>query len=275
MLDAFTSAMCVEPWGRLGFARALIEATTENELKKEVTMVVPIVDGKGHTMEKMNVEYEWQPPRCSDCLVFGHAIDQCPKRVKEPVIVDNPAQSDGFTMNPKNAKAGTSKQTSRARNIVNPNPFDILQTDYQNVNEKGEQSRGNEEDVAAMDKKNNSDSESDVEEMTSVTDVLKGASTPSDDVIHRADKKVICYTFVYASNDPRERRLLWADLGLYKQVVCDLPWALLGDFNVALNMEDICSGSSSMSSAMYDITLGTLKLSISIARAYILLGIKS
>ncbi|GJW40603.1 putative ribonuclease H-like domain-containing protein, partial [Tanacetum coccineum] len=319
MLDAFTSAMCVEPWGRLGFVRALIEVTAENELKKEVTMVVPIVDGKGHTMEKMNVEYEWQPPRCSDCLVFGHAIDQCPKRVKEPVIVDNPAQSDGFTMNPKNAKAGTSKQTSRARNIVNPNPFDILQTDYQNVNEKGEQSRGNEEDVAAMDKKNNSDSESDVEEMTSVTDVLKGASTPSDDVfrywewisnvnlcnkgcriilgwnkdvvdvmivaqtnqamhakvIHRADKKVICYTFVYASNDPRERRLLWADLGLYKQVVCDLPWALLGDFNVALNMEDICSGSSSMSSAMYDITLGTLKLSISIARAYILLGIKS
>ncbi|GKG10774.1 reverse transcriptase domain-containing protein [Tanacetum coccineum] len=40
MLEAFTNAMCAEPWGRLGFARALIEVTTEKDLKQAVTMAI-------------------------------------------------------------------------------------------------------------------------------------------------------------------------------------------------------------------------------------------
>ncbi|GJV37090.1 hypothetical protein Tco_1409567 [Tanacetum coccineum] len=51
MLDAFTSAMCFEPWGRLGFARALIEVTAEKELKHKVsTGWFDVVDGEGHVM---------------------------------------------------------------------------------------------------------------------------------------------------------------------------------------------------------------------------------
>nr|GEV58111.1 hypothetical protein [Tanacetum cinerariifolium] len=42
--DAFTSSMCVDSWGRIGFVRALIEVSADKELKHEVTMVVPIVD---------------------------------------------------------------------------------------------------------------------------------------------------------------------------------------------------------------------------------------
>ncbi|GKG37546.1 hypothetical protein Tco_0447719, partial [Tanacetum coccineum] len=45
MPDAFTSSMCSYPWGRMGFVRAMIEVSAENELKKEVTMAVPNVDG--------------------------------------------------------------------------------------------------------------------------------------------------------------------------------------------------------------------------------------
>ncbi|GKD70592.1 putative RNA-directed DNA polymerase, eukaryota, reverse transcriptase zinc-binding domain protein [Tanacetum coccineum] len=37
-------------------------------------------------------------------------------------------------------------------------------------------------------------------------------------VIHQADQKIICCTFIYAGNDPRERRVLWADLKLHKRV---------------------------------------------------------
>ncbi|GJR88942.1 putative RNA-directed DNA polymerase, eukaryota, reverse transcriptase zinc-binding domain protein [Tanacetum coccineum] len=58
-------------------------------------------------------------------------------------------------------------------------------------------------------------------------DFHKGASTPSTDVAH-------------------------AELGLHKIVVCGATWTLLGDFNVALNMEDQHSGSSSMDSPMCD-----------------------
>ncbi|GJX76051.1 hypothetical protein Tco_0322862 [Tanacetum coccineum] len=45
MLDAFTCATCTKPWGRIRFARALIEVSTDKELKKEVIMVVLILDG--------------------------------------------------------------------------------------------------------------------------------------------------------------------------------------------------------------------------------------
>nr|GFB10490.1 hypothetical protein [Tanacetum cinerariifolium] len=90
---------------RLGFARALIEIMAEMELKHEVIMAVPIVDGEGHTMVRMSVEYEWKPPRCSNCLVFGHATEQCPKRVKVVLHTSVPHSNeksttidgDGFT----------------------------------------------------------------------------------------------------------------------------------------------------------------------------------
>ncbi|GKD04460.1 hypothetical protein Tco_1179434, partial [Tanacetum coccineum] len=59
-------------------------------------------------------------------------------------------------------------------------------------------------------------------------------------VIHQADQKIICCMFIYAGNDPRERRVLWADLKLYKRVVSGLPWVLLGDFN-SIEVMDIHS----------------------------------
>ncbi|GJW21167.1 hypothetical protein Tco_0031789 [Tanacetum coccineum] len=47
MLDAFMSSMCVDPWGRLGYARALIELSADKPLKKDVIMVVPEEDVLG------------------------------------------------------------------------------------------------------------------------------------------------------------------------------------------------------------------------------------
>ncbi|GKA40584.1 hypothetical protein Tco_0733177 [Tanacetum coccineum] len=106
MLDSFTSSMCSEPWGRLGFARALIEVSAEKELKQVVTMAVPIIDGEGYTKERMSVEYEWKPPRCMECKVFGHDTDQCPKRVVEIEKETNETQSDGFTVVQNRKKKG-------------------------------------------------------------------------------------------------------------------------------------------------------------------------
>ncbi|GKF21790.1 hypothetical protein Tco_0070428, partial [Tanacetum coccineum] len=65
------------PWGRMGFARALIEVMAEKELKQEVKMVVLKIVGEGHTIEHMRVEYEWKPPWCNECRVFGHESVTC------------------------------------------------------------------------------------------------------------------------------------------------------------------------------------------------------
>ncbi|GJU34349.1 aspartic peptidase [Tanacetum coccineum] len=49
-----------------------------------------------------------------------------------------------------------------------------------------------------------------------------------------------------------ERRLLWVELGLHKQVVRGYPWILLRDFNVALNPEDNYFGSSLLTTCMME-----------------------
>ncbi|GKC72487.1 trichome birefringence-like protein 3 [Tanacetum coccineum] len=97
MLDALTSSMYNDPWGRIGFARALIKVSATTELKKEVIMVVPHEDGTGHTKVLITVEYEWKLPLCVDCHVFGHISDLCPKRVVEPITTTVEDKSDRFT----------------------------------------------------------------------------------------------------------------------------------------------------------------------------------
>ncbi|GJS96767.1 zinc knuckle CX2CX4HX4C containing protein [Tanacetum coccineum] len=85
MMDAYTSTMCQKSWGRASYARILIEVSSLVELKDSLVVAIPFPDGSGHSFEKVEVEYEWQPPRCGTCLIFYHKDDKCPKRVTEVV----------------------------------------------------------------------------------------------------------------------------------------------------------------------------------------------
>ncbi|GJS42095.1 putative reverse transcriptase domain, reverse transcriptase zinc-binding domain protein [Tanacetum coccineum] len=85
MLDAFTSSMCVESWGRISFARALIEISAHSVLKKEVTMAISDEEGDGYTKEIIRVVYEWKPPHCVNCQSFGHDPNLCPKLIREKI----------------------------------------------------------------------------------------------------------------------------------------------------------------------------------------------
>ncbi|GJZ45335.1 trichome birefringence-like protein 3, partial [Tanacetum coccineum] len=167
MLDAFTNVMCAEPYGRLGFVRALIEVTGEKELTQEVMMAIPIMDGEGHTMAKMDVEYEWKPPRCRECLVFGHANEQCPKQVTEVPKENVTTQSDGFTTNIKSTKKGSGTQKDDSSKLVNQNPFDVLNI-VDNVKELGETSGDKEAPKETKEKQTNLEYESEVEEMVEI-----------------------------------------------------------------------------------------------------------
>ncbi|GJV49276.1 hypothetical protein Tco_1439488 [Tanacetum coccineum] len=97
MLDAYTISMCGEAWGHINFAHALIEVSSDSDLKKEVTMAVLNEVEMDYTREVISVEYEWQPPRCVDCKIFGHSSDRCPKIIREPItLVSIDTNSDGF-----------------------------------------------------------------------------------------------------------------------------------------------------------------------------------
>ncbi|GKG36114.1 RNA-directed DNA polymerase, eukaryota, reverse transcriptase zinc-binding domain protein, partial [Tanacetum coccineum] len=68
-------------------------------------------------------------------------------------------------------------------------------------------------------------------------------------IIHKVSGRELFCSFVYANNLPVARRSLWADLELHKNVTCGKPWILMGDFNVALNLEDYSSGPSKLNYA--------------------------
>jgi hypothetical protein len=100
-LDAFTSQMCKESWGRSSFARCMIEVKSDEVLRDSITIEIPLLDGTGSTIEKIRVEYEWKPPRCDKCKVFGHTLNDCPKFVP-PTTQPKPSVNDGFqTVNNK------------------------------------------------------------------------------------------------------------------------------------------------------------------------------
>ncbi|GJS83751.1 hypothetical protein Tco_0750292 [Tanacetum coccineum] len=58
--------MCLKSWGRNNYARALIEVSLENILVDSLVVAIPFQNESGHTMETIDIEYEWQPPRLSD-----------------------------------------------------------------------------------------------------------------------------------------------------------------------------------------------------------------
>ncbi|GKB31829.1 hypothetical protein Tco_0871230 [Tanacetum coccineum] len=83
MLDACTSDMCLNPWGRNTYARVLVEISSEHAIMESVVAAIPFPNGSGHSLETLDVEYEWRPPRCSKCKIFDHVDDFCPSRDKK------------------------------------------------------------------------------------------------------------------------------------------------------------------------------------------------
>ncbi|GKD76249.1 hypothetical protein Tco_1334531, partial [Tanacetum coccineum] len=55
ILDSYTSDMCIQSWGR--------------------------IKGEGYYTYNIRVEYEWKPPRCACCKVFGYVHEECPKNI--------------------------------------------------------------------------------------------------------------------------------------------------------------------------------------------------
>lgn len=65
------------------------------------------------------------------------------------------------------------------------------------------------------------------------------------------NKHFFC-SFIYAGNHYWYRKSLWRDLNIHKCFVDNRPWVLLGDFNVALNIEDTSTGTSGITYGMSD-----------------------
>nr|GEX14085.1 hypothetical protein [Tanacetum cinerariifolium] len=81
--------------GRSSYARVMIELRADVELKDNIVMAMPKITREGHYTCNVSVEYEWKPPRCPSCKVFGHMHEECLKNTcaSEKKTVMKPSQT--------------------------------------------------------------------------------------------------------------------------------------------------------------------------------------
>nr|GEX83364.1 zinc knuckle CX2CX4HX4C [Tanacetum cinerariifolium] len=109
----------VSTWS--SFALCLNEVNSEDDLMDVVTIGITSLTGNDFAKETIHVEYEWRPPRCDICKIFGHVRDHCPKKVvNHPIVATSNVftptvekTNDGFqTMGKKKKKKDKSKPTN-------------------------------------------------------------------------------------------------------------------------------------------------------------------
>ncbi|KAL0367301.1 UNVERIFIED_CONTAM: hypothetical protein Sradi_3620200 [Sesamum radiatum] len=129
--DAITRA-CT----RLDFARVCIMLDISSTLPKHIVIMVPHEDGS-ETACKVDVEYEWLPPKCTACMSLGHSTKGCPTMKPRPppvsVFVQKPTVARAELMKPRTVPmeqpgndTDSSKQEDKRKAIVLYNAFEVL-----------------------------------------------------------------------------------------------------------------------------------------------------
>ncbi|GJW78319.1 polypyrimidine tract-binding protein homolog 2 isoform X1 [Tanacetum coccineum] len=154
-----------------------------------LTMAIPIVDGEGHTMAKIDVAYEWKPT------------------------------SDGFTMVQNRKKKGKQVGNNQARPAEGFKELGKTSGDKEAPKEaKDKRLTWN---MKVKWKKwglNCTPKQSNCRQVMSESQL---------NVCVILESHVEINTLANVCNDPRERRVLWVDLKLHKRVVSGLSWVLL------------------------------------------------
>ncbi|KAL2223817.1 UNVERIFIED_CONTAM: hypothetical protein Sindi_2945400 [Sesamum indicum] len=250
--DAITRA-CT----RLDFARVCVMIDATQKLHKHIIVMAPDEEG-GETPCKVDIEYEWLPPKCTACMSLGHSNKDCAlnktrKPTKPTVNVYVPKVNVAQpqlptkgreTMKPvveeiPKAHAGNrhvdqnhSKQEERGKAIVIYNAFDALHLI----------------DDAAWDE--------------NIVDVHILDS--ADQFIHcrvtnMADNESVIITVVYGASEVIDRRNLWTALETLSQQCSDIPWMVGGDFNAVRDLNEVCGISGDIRMATEEFNAGILE----------------
>ncbi|GJZ58743.1 RNA-directed DNA polymerase, eukaryota, reverse transcriptase zinc-binding domain protein, partial [Tanacetum coccineum] len=234
----------------------LIEMMAEVALMDSLVVATPFTNGKGHSLDTIEVEYEWRPPRCVTCCIFDHTDEKCSKLVKEVKSTStSQVDEEGFVMVSRKkggAKVPPKKQLvgvrlTKPKPNMGPNP---------SQNEKGMELKNSfasledvEEDLwtrdsvnvrVALNVINESDSEDIDEELVLEEDrrnMGMNLSPKQSEVRH-----------VINSNNLAVYAILESHIASSRLEIT--PWCILGDFNVALNFKDTSVGSSIMDISM-------------------------
>ncbi|GJY82631.1 reverse transcriptase domain-containing protein [Tanacetum coccineum] len=79
VMDNVTAEICKTGVGRLRYARVLVEVPVTKCIPGEIEVVFRDKDKVEVSRKKANIKFDWIPPRCSNCCVFGHELKTCGK----------------------------------------------------------------------------------------------------------------------------------------------------------------------------------------------------
>nr|GEX84641.1 zinc knuckle CX2CX4HX4C [Tanacetum cinerariifolium] len=130
----------------ISISRKVVEkVNSDSDFVEVVTIGVPLLTGNDFTKETIRVEYEWKPPRCDLCKIFGHVHDQCLKKVASPPIVTTSnvvtliieKTNDGATNEGNSSKSSVTLKTmgtsSKIDNIITSNSYSALNVEEEDV----------------------------------------------------------------------------------------------------------------------------------------------
>ncbi|GJU77852.1 putative RNA-directed DNA polymerase [Tanacetum coccineum] len=86
------------------------------ELKDTIMVAMPKLVGEWFYTCSIRVEYEWKPPRCACCKIFGHVQNECPKNIGSSVAknLKKPSQS------PRVISVGPNVEFKPAKQVYRP-----------------------------------------------------------------------------------------------------------------------------------------------------------
>ncbi|KAL0294711.1 UNVERIFIED_CONTAM: hypothetical protein Scaly_2572900 [Sesamum calycinum] len=124
---------------RLDFARVCIMLNISSKLLKHVIIMVPNETGNGVSC-KVDVEYEWVPPKCAKCMCLGHLTVSCqPQKTPLKPLVAVYVQKIWVPTTPM-PKSTAQPIMEESRSMTEPIPsvliFNLQQPDSETSNDK-------------------------------------------------------------------------------------------------------------------------------------------
>ncbi|GKA73601.1 zinc knuckle CX2CX4HX4C containing protein [Tanacetum coccineum] len=130
VMDTLTVEICKKGVGKVKYARVLVGVPTAKDIPNKIEVVYRGKDSEEMCRKKVIVKFDWVPPRCSNCCVFGHDIQTCGKvnhgknkalNAEEPSKKkdngNNGDLNDGFTKVRNKKETGVSKKRQDRTNM--------------------------------------------------------------------------------------------------------------------------------------------------------------
>ncbi|KAL0307939.1 UNVERIFIED_CONTAM: Transposon TX1 uncharacterized protein [Sesamum calycinum] len=248
--DAITRA-CT----RLDFARVCVMLDISSKLPRHVIIMIPMENG-GESACKVDVKYEWLPPKCNSCHSLGHAMLACvlhkpPKPavsvyVQKPIHVATPASV--LIVEPEPEPLEDEAIVEPDVMIKDKAPSVLTHVECSFMECSGLNRRDHQ--IAVQDLATNSRLYFIGLLETRVT--LPNATRVQNGILPRWKclHIYVLVTVTYGANDVGSRRELWQALCTIVGSISDEPWLVGGDFNAVRDLSEVCGTSGDIRFAM-------------------------